>query len=598
MKEGTACRPAASDCDLPEYCSGRDSRCPVDGFKKNGQYCEDGKSYCFNRTCQHLDGQCAAIWGADSAMAALDCYRKYNAEGMFNGHCGLHPDGTFRACEPGDLLCGSVQCQGGTAHHDHFTASASVITHKGHPLECKTRTSEGVQMDSVDVLLAANGTKCDVNRVCLAGRCVDIVPLIQAGTCPGSNAVTSCSGHGQCSDLNQCSCDAGYGGDDCARKTAARQDNTSAHSRHVPNAPPIRSSRLEFSELIDNFMIPIIMASLIAFFLVFFLVALFCYKQRTSDGYDGTLPEPEDISLVATKPPLRSPVASYASLKRNDLSSSQLNPERRSLLSDAGTYRSYNGSFSSHHRTYAPPSSTSTQQLLPMEVLRGHKDAAVSPFVKRRLSSRHNLTVPPSPAWGHVAPDERLSDEWTSISDEFNGTHEYCKPGSLYTETALITPTRETYRDSLRRKNRHSPSSTVPPETREVALQVNLDGFPAGEERPLSGYLPPLPPAMRDLTVTRVMNPLPRVSVQRAESPEALWHAGVSSRSPRLLHHVNSIILPQQHAPRHAPLTGSPRRRTPAYVMQPPHEGQWSDSDESSDSNHLSVNHLSHNVRM
>ena len=45
MEAAFVCRSAADDCDLEEYCSGRDAFCPDDVFKWNGNKCTvDGVS--------------------------------------------------------------------------------------------------------------------------------------------------------------------------------------------------------------------------------------------------------------------------------------------------------------------------------------------------------------------------------------------------------------------------------------------------------------------------------------------------------------------------------------------------------------------------
>ena len=56
------CRPAASECDLPEYCTGVNAECPLNTYKKNGSPCSDSRGYCYNGFCPTLDQQCKAIW--------------------------------------------------------------------------------------------------------------------------------------------------------------------------------------------------------------------------------------------------------------------------------------------------------------------------------------------------------------------------------------------------------------------------------------------------------------------------------------------------------------------------------------------------------
>jgi hypothetical protein len=58
--EGTPCRDAAHQCDLPDFCSGFNATCPTDLHLPNGHRCTEGGegSFCWNGLCRGLDLQC------------------------------------------------------------------------------------------------------------------------------------------------------------------------------------------------------------------------------------------------------------------------------------------------------------------------------------------------------------------------------------------------------------------------------------------------------------------------------------------------------------------------------------------------------------
>ena len=58
---GEPCRPAKDQCDLREYCDGRQPLCPEDAFWENGTPCPGG--YCYNGACPTLAQRCRDLWG-------------------------------------------------------------------------------------------------------------------------------------------------------------------------------------------------------------------------------------------------------------------------------------------------------------------------------------------------------------------------------------------------------------------------------------------------------------------------------------------------------------------------------------------------------
>lgn len=49
--------------------------------------------------------------------------------------------------------------------------------------------------------------------------CSSIYPYIDRSKCPSNNVALDCSGHGVCSNVNSCFCDAGWTGHDCSTQT-------------------------------------------------------------------------------------------------------------------------------------------------------------------------------------------------------------------------------------------------------------------------------------------------------------------------------------------------------------------------------------------
>ena len=57
------CRPALSECDLPETCDGSTEFCPKDGYVHDGRECRHGEAFCYAGRCSSYDSQCRLLWG-------------------------------------------------------------------------------------------------------------------------------------------------------------------------------------------------------------------------------------------------------------------------------------------------------------------------------------------------------------------------------------------------------------------------------------------------------------------------------------------------------------------------------------------------------
>ncbi|KAI8977943.1 Metallo-peptidase family M12-domain-containing protein [Pilobolus umbonatus] len=54
----TICRPAVSECDINEYCTGESNQCPPDIYDKDGTSCMNGTMKCASGICTSRDQQC------------------------------------------------------------------------------------------------------------------------------------------------------------------------------------------------------------------------------------------------------------------------------------------------------------------------------------------------------------------------------------------------------------------------------------------------------------------------------------------------------------------------------------------------------------
>ncbi|GBN02034.1 Disintegrin and metalloproteinase domain-containing protein 28 [Araneus ventricosus] len=211
------CRPSKGECDIPEFCNGREGECPHDLFKKNGAICSGGLGYCFQGDCPLLKRQCQDIWGESAESANAACYEKLNILGTPNGNCGFDNRGEIQKCTIEDSYCGCLQCSDGekTPVAKEVLPIDFVVykmNAEGSVHECKTRT-----FSSFDLMhgLVKDGTKCGYQKMCLNQTCSSIRNII-TGKCPLEEFQATCSGHGICTNINTCYCEEGWKGYDCS----------------------------------------------------------------------------------------------------------------------------------------------------------------------------------------------------------------------------------------------------------------------------------------------------------------------------------------------------------------------------------------------
>jgi len=74
--------------------------------------------------------------------------------------------------------------------------------------------------DLPDMGVVRDGTPCGNNLISMNRTCSSIYPFVDRSKCPSNNVALDCSGHGVCSNVNTCFCDAGWTGHDCSTQTA------------------------------------------------------------------------------------------------------------------------------------------------------------------------------------------------------------------------------------------------------------------------------------------------------------------------------------------------------------------------------------------
>ena len=98
------CRASGNPCDVAEFCTGSDSQCPNNRFKRDGFSCSvsTGDSFCYQGDCKTLTGQCHYLWGTTSSVGDDLCFTKVNTNGNQFGNCG--DGGThYIACPSDDV---------------------------------------------------------------------------------------------------------------------------------------------------------------------------------------------------------------------------------------------------------------------------------------------------------------------------------------------------------------------------------------------------------------------------------------------------------------------------------------------------------------
>ncbi|XP_071062798.1 zinc metalloproteinase-disintegrin-like 2d isoform X1 [Pseudochaenichthys georgianus] len=193
---GGVCREAASDCDLPEYCTGESERCPEDSFEMNGTPCYDqAQGYCSNGQCPTHQQHCWRLFGPGTRVASDVCFN-LNKRGEEGANCGRDKS-SYIPCAAPNLKCGSMFCEGGGESISGKRADFLMLG-----LECKLAVDDD---KSRNIDMVPKGTKCGPNKVCLDNRCVDTSVYGKKEDCS-----KKCNNNGVCNHKNECHCNPGW----------------------------------------------------------------------------------------------------------------------------------------------------------------------------------------------------------------------------------------------------------------------------------------------------------------------------------------------------------------------------------------------------
>ncbi|XP_055969861.1 disintegrin and metalloproteinase domain-containing protein 20-like [Sorex fumeus] len=230
LPAGTLCRKEENECDLPEWCNGKTSRCPEDVYVQGGIPCKGG-GYCYEKRCNNRDAQCRSIFGKEAKSATLSCYRDVNIQGDRFGHCSLNST-TYTQCQLKDSMCGRIQCENvreiPLLQHHRTLISTNISGHS-----CWS-TDYHVGMTIPDVGDVKDGMECGENYICLKRKCVPM-PDFKRYCSP-----VTCNMNGICNNRNHCHCNAqrrppychveGFGGSvdsgPAPRKHSSNKQNT------------------------------------------------------------------------------------------------------------------------------------------------------------------------------------------------------------------------------------------------------------------------------------------------------------------------------------------------------------------------------------
>ncbi|KAM6931435.1 disintegrin and metalloproteinase domain-containing protein 28 [Xenentodon cancila] len=189
----TECRRKQDDCDLAEYCDGKNAACPEDVFAVNGLPCDGGRGYCFNGQCPQRSYQCIKLYGASATEARRGCYN-YNTRGDNYGFCRRLSNSQFIPCQQADVMCGKLLCHGGNGNPNYGRMVAIG--------DCKAAFFDDYTKDygQVDA-----GTKCGDGKVCSQNQCMDLETAYR-----NINCSAKCRGHAVCNHRSECQCEPGW----------------------------------------------------------------------------------------------------------------------------------------------------------------------------------------------------------------------------------------------------------------------------------------------------------------------------------------------------------------------------------------------------
>uniref|UniRef100_T1JKJ7 Peptidase M12B domain-containing protein n=1 Tax=Strigamia maritima TaxID=126957 RepID=T1JKJ7_STRMM len=230
----TLCRHSSGECDLPEYCDGKNEFCPNDVFKQDGSSCSNERAYCYRGDCRSHSDQCKLLWGPTGQMSDSRCFDQ-NKRGSASGNCGyLRLNQTYKPCDRDDILCGMLHCTHLNERLEFGMESVAIqsrsfITTGGKILACRSAIVD-LGLNSIDPGLAPDGARCGINKVCVSQRCMPVDSL-RTAKCP-----YDCNGNGVCNSRGNCHCKVGYAPPFCdVEGSGGSEDSGPAADPHEQN---------------------------------------------------------------------------------------------------------------------------------------------------------------------------------------------------------------------------------------------------------------------------------------------------------------------------------------------------------------------------
>lgn len=155
----TVCRPAASECDAPEFCTGSSFACPLDRKRPNGSACTSDGDVCTDDVCQN--GQCVHV---PNTAACADDGNICTDDICAGGRC-THPP------KPDDSSCPAGACCGGqcveTRTDEAHCGACDRVCGAGKTC-CKGKC---VNLNNDERNCGKCGKRCRRGQTCRRGRC-------------------------------------------------------------------------------------------------------------------------------------------------------------------------------------------------------------------------------------------------------------------------------------------------------------------------------------------------------------------------------------------------------------------------------------------
>ncbi|XP_013363169.1 PREDICTED: disintegrin and metalloproteinase domain-containing protein 18-like isoform X2 [Chinchilla lanigera] len=203
LERASLCRKSTDPCDFPEFCDGISEFCVPDTKAADFEPCSNSTAYCYKGRCRDTDLLCMEIHGKFAQGGTDLCTMEINFQNDDFGNC------RGKQCGFGDIICGKVVCE--WKDSEIIRTSAHIYnlqyTYLGGHVCVSAYFRVPAPPGAVDKSQAPDGLKCEDNRFCLRGKCVEVIHHINKTLC---DSAIKCQGHGICNNYGNCHCDAGF----------------------------------------------------------------------------------------------------------------------------------------------------------------------------------------------------------------------------------------------------------------------------------------------------------------------------------------------------------------------------------------------------